>query len=276
MATILDYFKGEPRPQQQYVLREVERLWDNYDVFVVQAPTATGKSRIAHCIAKWSGQGTTILVPDNYLRHQYMNEFDDIITVEKRGDYPYGFNYDAYAKSMRGRDCVVNYHKQMQCLAFNKVVIVDEAHKMAPYLTGDDNVNIVYYEHNGIPEEIDTIDEIIEWYETDPVVQTLSKAKKTKLKKLMAQIHKPNSPYLPEIGHRMSHGKSKKCISLMPMSPGDAGKAYYWNERTTKKVVLMSATINEHDIEELGFAYKIRPTRIYGIRITQEIDSHAG
>ena len=74
--SILDFLPGEPREVQKQVLTRIEQEVKNYDVIVVQAPTATGKSRIAATIAKWLesyNKQTAIITPTNALVDQYFH-----------------------------------------------------------------------------------------------------------------------------------------------------------------------------------------------------------
>ena len=64
--TILQHFTGTPRRQQSEALTALEKDWERYDVFVLRLPVGAGKSRVAHAIASWQGEGT-ILTPTNAL-----------------------------------------------------------------------------------------------------------------------------------------------------------------------------------------------------------------
>ncbi|HYE73698.1 MAG TPA: hypothetical protein VEF04_10215, partial [Blastocatellia bacterium] len=112
--SIIKSFSGLPRPQQEYVLSEIERLWSHYDVFVVQAPVATGKSRIAECIAKWQ-RGATIITPTQLLVQQYLNDFDACQSIKYRREYSSQKEYEEAKEALRrGRfPVVVNYYSHL-------------------------------------------------------------------------------------------------------------------------------------------------------------------
>jgi len=87
---IMDYFRGVPRFGQRKVLETIEREWSKKKIFVIQAPVATGKSRIAVAIADWvaaQGRTSAILTPTNILADQYAREFRDLQLLHKRSYY---------------------------------------------------------------------------------------------------------------------------------------------------------------------------------------------
>ena len=78
------------RDCQVEALLELERSWDHYDVFIINAPVASGKSLQAISIAEWSkqrGQSTAILTPQVILQDQYTKEFTEIPSLKGRGRY---------------------------------------------------------------------------------------------------------------------------------------------------------------------------------------------
>ena len=100
MKTMLEYFRGTPRKSQSDILQALQSNWKQYDVFVIQAPVATGKSRIAVSVADWvEAQGRTcaILTPSNILASQYAEEFPDLALLSKRTTYR---NPSQYAESL--------------------------------------------------------------------------------------------------------------------------------------------------------------------------------
>ncbi|MHA0110740.1 hypothetical protein ACXYUI_26825, partial [Klebsiella pneumoniae] len=66
MASILTYFPPgkSPREGQAAILLQIEREWDGYDVFVITAPTAAGKTEIAYTIAAWVKGEANYIQPD--------------------------------------------------------------------------------------------------------------------------------------------------------------------------------------------------------------------
>ena len=88
---LLDLFKGQPRDCQVAALNALEKCWEEADVFVLNAPTAAGKTRMMSTIARWAHKKykmqSTILVPNNVLLEQ---------VVESEGIYALR-NMDSYS-----------------------------------------------------------------------------------------------------------------------------------------------------------------------------------
>jgi ATP-dependent DNA helicase DinG len=60
----------EPRPIQIHLLDELTKHWNDYDVFVVEAPTGTGKSALSVCLGRWLAASKKN--PDPQLNHTYI------------------------------------------------------------------------------------------------------------------------------------------------------------------------------------------------------------
>lgn len=251
---ILDHFYGDPREQQRIALLELEANWKDYDVFVIRAPTGTGKSRIAHCVAKWSGRGTTVITPDNMLVKQYMDEFDDLFTIWRKRAY---HNTREYLESRNhareiGVDNVLNYTSYIANKSYQPILVVDEAHKIIANLCGEQ----VYWHHlYGIPEKASSSMDILHWLETDPnpngSVSTAIKKRKKQLSALYNMLSRSNMHYSTSFDYREYRGKLQPCFVVKDLLPTQ--QHFYW-PRTVKKIILMTATISETDIKDLDLS----------------------
>ncbi len=73
---IMSFFPySTPRQGQIEILKAIEQYWDNFDVFVIVAPTAFGKSATLKAIASWAGNAS-IITPTNLLVEQFAREFE--------------------------------------------------------------------------------------------------------------------------------------------------------------------------------------------------------
>lgn len=90
---ILDFgVKDKPFRQVQVdVLEWFAENYDNYDVFVIEAPTATGKSLIVVTIAQFLAalqKSTSVITPTKMLQDQYLRDFEDIPVLKGMSAYP--------------------------------------------------------------------------------------------------------------------------------------------------------------------------------------------
>jgi ATP-dependent DNA helicase DinG len=90
--SITSYFPfSQLRPYQKEVMDSIEKNWDNYNYFFLEAPVGFGKSPIAYAVAKWlletQHKFTHIIVNDIYLQSQYLRDFHDIKMIKGRNNY---------------------------------------------------------------------------------------------------------------------------------------------------------------------------------------------
>lgn len=281
-ADILKYFPAHlvtPRSAQVDILRAIQDSWDRYDVFIINAPVALGKSAIAYTIAEWSGKAA-IVTPNNLLRNQYSEEYPDLHMVRARKEYWCStgeMNVDARVKKSKGKYC----HPQLECkgctdyqagvndlnytnsilanyygyLAYSKrgayrnTLIVDEAHNLCSMLREMAARKLWKHEVN-YPDGMETRLDMMAW------AQSLSpqKLEDNDLLSFFKQQILSNQPsYLFQMS-REYHGHKGVELPLLKMLPVDTkglkhGEWYLWPSPMVKKLVLMSATISEFDIQ---------------------------
>lgn len=79
------------RSQQQTVLDDLHREWDNYDFFVMNLPTGVGKTFIACAIADNAGRAY-MLTSTLQLQGQYESSWSSIVNLKGRGNYTCNVN----------------------------------------------------------------------------------------------------------------------------------------------------------------------------------------
>lgn len=254
--SILQYFQGSPRDVQRDILLALERVWRDYDVFVVGASVATGKSRIAHCVARWTGDAG-IITPTNILVDQYKNEFPDTPVADRasnwtchRGDKPCGTNDNRLGLPAYCRDChfnrnmaavraashyVSNYMVYRSRKLWRPTLIIDEAHNFMDTVKTSLNKTL-YQVKDGFPKNLYTLADLWEWCENH--------------RPAMANYIKRHKNQLVVRRHLGSYrGRETECLSLHAVDVRYFPPTFLPNK--VKKIVLLSATINEHDIYDL-------------------------
>lgn len=266
----LEHFPGTPRSVQEEFLTRLGEMWDNYDVFVVSAPTATGKSYLATSIAEATGQ-CTIVTPTNLLVEQYRKDFPQYPKLKKADSY----KCDTWkskcnsvhrsktkvpcpscpmrrdrAEAFRSGIGVYNYYQLMANKLYRDNLVIDEAHNVLSML--QDLEGKKYWMHtHGYPNTVATYGDVLEWLDSKP---KLGK----KLQQLKEYLTAPNPRYIVQRTRELWRGSGVKAgraemrdvLKLVPICVRDA-KDYLWPSKV-KKIVLLSATIGRKDIEAMG------------------------
>lgn len=252
--SILDFFSGEPRPQQTQILEILEENWSKYDVFVVQAPVATGKSRIAKAVVDWQNaqnKSAIILTHTNQLVKQYEKEFTDLTTMKQHRFYKtkrhFMIGLSVFKRSMK---CIANYYMYLAHRAYKDVLIVDEAHNMLGMLC--DSANIKLWQHlYKWPDDLHTKADVLSWLEE---VYPDKEYKTDKVAYVKNILREAKTKFIIELTTEEYRGKNRRVLKLTPLD-ARAAKPIMWPAKV-KKTVLMSATINEHDIYDMGLDTK--------------------
>jgi len=269
VSSILTHFYGTPSTIQAELLIELEKQWDFYDVFSIIAPTAFGKTRVAHAIADWSNSAT-ITVPNNILLDQYKDNFPDSSILYKRASYkcktyPQRSCEETHKKLKRccgGGECnylnavkrakqsplnIVNYYTYLVHKLYSKTLIVDEAHLLLQTLQ-EFATKRIWKKTYGWPSSIQTLADIAGWLET---VANLDK----KLQKLHKEILATNPCTLVRRDVDWLRGQEEEVLKLIPLDTKNE-PPIFWPPSKVKKIVLLSATLGKPDIESLGLSKK--------------------
>ena len=306
------------REVQRNTLLELEENWNEYDVFVVEAPVASGKSLMSVILTDWlNKRGTTsaILTPKSMLQDQYQRDFPQIPSLKGKSKYPChnqdykncGEFYDAagfYCKEQCRYKCalgeaqeasnvILNFHSHlfsgMVHNMYKDTLVIDEAHNLVPMLSDVYTLRIWKHKED-YPYNTYTKDDIVEWLseqitELDSNIKRVraiykdsipTRIRKTLLKDtrkymkykmiksglIMPQelfnIALTSKPYGRPIKGKVN---MKECVEVKPISLKTVPHQM-WPDGEVKKVVMMSATIYDKDIERLGIKRK-RVKHIY-------------
>lgn len=268
-----------PRDVQAEALEILGREWDNYDIFVMSCPTALGKSSIARSI-QLAAHSVSVITPTNLLVDQFLEEFPDTPTMKRLDSY-YCEKWDrpcsitrgkcrqfcslkrddlacpassdlATAKFRRGPG-IYNYHIYSSHKIYRDVLVVDEAHNLIPFIK--ERMSTLIWQHDyHYPHNMWRPEQILEWIESLP--QKKKQHKKIKLLREAVSYKVPTHVFQRTTesyngkGTLRGEPEDRDCIKLLPVDISDAPPILW--PREVQKIVLMSATISQKDIEQLG------------------------
>jgi Rad3-related DNA helicase len=297
---ILDYFpKGyEPSEIQRKVLTELQHRWNSSSVFVLNLDVASGKSFIAHTVAKWreavetkASRGARICTPTTVLVDQYAKDFDTPI-IKSAGHYTCEIRQTrcgAYKSKDRCRGCVYNkaldvakkspvsistYHMNMVLKHYRGTMIFDEAHKL-PTSIRDIHSGKVFCHKMGLPPECIGNMELTYAHVKTQDLSSLPKSARTLLELFIkdfesdAPLHFYNwstavwSNGGEAYGEKFERSYERVELPTLVAQPLDifTKPPIFWKDN--QKLVLMSATIGRPDLYELGLD-KTKPIFIEG------------
>lgn len=226
---------------------------------------AVGKTRVAVALQRWL-DGAAVLVPSNLLQAQYTSEFPEIPTLWRRSLY-HCDTYDADCKEVRkvrehgckgcicnaavrqaksARSLVVNYYTYLAHQLWRPVVIVDEAHQLLGAIQ-DLSARKLWWRDYKWPNTIQTLGDLAAWIESIPEPK-----RDEKLKLLESEIKSLSPATLVHMTVESLRGVDERVLKLIPIDTENA-TPFFWHG-TTKKIILMSATISEDDIRQMGLA----------------------
>jgi Rad3-related DNA helicase len=292
MSEILNYFprKLTPRPVQENALKELERLWDKGNIFVINLPVASGKSACAMSIAHWKKR-CSIITPSKLLVDQYKDEYNYVHVLRAKSDYwcdtfkctvnkrpkvkklgatckkDLGCSgCQAYLKDLRKARVMPyllsNYHIYLSHKLYRDVLVVDEAHNLINMLKNMAAKKFWQFKYQ-FPDSVRTREEIKRWVNSLPdsafnyhFQQSGERiwAKQDSLEFLREEINSYRPRYLITVAEENLRGEKYRCIKMTPLDISDAPPIMWPNE--VKKIVFLSATISRKDIEQLGLSGK--------------------
>lgn len=280
---ILAHFRGEPRASQVQALQWVERMWSRADVLVLVAPVAAGKTLIADCISRWvasarsptAEESSVVVTPSNVLVDQYLQSCRGLDTLRRKSLYmclnqpgrscadraeevghhcapPDGNWYSAgacpYVRDLRrarsSRRLVMTYHALMAHKCHKQALIVDEAHNLIPFLR-DLAATRLWAHEVGFPPDVDDTHGLRAW-----LADIRGPGDHPGLQLLDALLHGRTASHLIDIRPQEWRGSERPCVSLVPLDIQHEASPLW--PRQVSKLVLMSATINQLDVRQLG------------------------
>lgn len=151
------------RDNQIEALRWLQDNWNNYDVFVLNKPVASGKSIVVTSLDNWLDKnrlGTTANVtPTKMLQDQYAKDFDWIPLLKGMDNYQCASQpvatcatfkrfagnccggglcgyLKARARALAAQTCMLNFHVYVANELYKTNLIIDEAHNATNFLFG--------------------------------------------------------------------------------------------------------------------------------------------
>jgi len=274
-----------PRQIQIETLNLLEANWNKYDVFVIKAPTAYGKSALAKTLMN-ALRSVSYITPTNLLVDQFRAEFPDTATLSRLDSYwcKEWLRPCSATKGKKGAFCnkknskcgkcpasadlstalyrrgpgAYNYHIYTAHQLYRDVLVVDEAHNLIPHIR--DRMALRIWRHDyPYPLTAWKKEQFLEWFESLPA----SKQAHKKMQILHAALTSSRPEYVVSRAIREFNGKGtvrgepeeRECIELLPVDISNAPRMF--NPSSVKKVILLSATINHIDVEQLGFRGRI-------------------
>lgn len=264
---------SQPRQIQAEALQTLEDNWDKYDVFVIQGPTAFGKTAVARTLIN-SLRSVSVITPTNLLVNQFIEEFPDTPTLSRLDSYycdewkrPCSMTRARLMKFCKGCKCskelatakytkgpgIYNYHTYLAHKLFRDVLVVDEAHNLVP--TIKDRLSLTIWQHDyKYPFNMWKPEQVTQWIESLP--DNKKKHKKITFLREAASYKVPEyvfhrtRDWFNGKGTLRNEPEERDCIKLTPVDVSNA-PALFW-PKEVKKIVLMSATISFKDIEAMG------------------------
>lgn len=275
--SILNHFPYEkPRAAQAEVLQFMELNWDRYDVFVIVAPTASGKTALSKTIMEWK-YGTSYIAPSNLLVDQFLTEFPDTPRLHRLDAYycETWLQSCAQTRARKGMFCkgctcsgdlaqakyrkgsgVYNYHTYLAHQLYRPVLVVDEAHQLVH--TIQDRVSEKIWHHDYHYPFSGGHAGLLRWVEALPPrkrnhkkIQHLEEALRAEAPQFVVS-HSSDS--FNGKGTIRGQPEERDCLKLYPVDVSDDANMFWPTE--TEKIILMSATIGPKDVEELGLAQR--------------------
>lgn len=198
---------------------------------------------------------------------------------------PYKKSKAAVEKSKKS---IYNFHSYIYSKDYKDNLIIDEAHNIYSIMSDMFTTKIWKHQHN-YPDDINEIGDVAIWMEkvikdseakmsrlerslgklrfskthniTDPTKQKSVKdyleLKKNveKYRTVMSGLRRAPTNFFIELKEEMYRGKMKECLLLRPTTLHDMPEIL-WPATTTKKIVMMSGTINSIDMRYMGLGGK--------------------
>ena len=286
--SILKYFPGTPRPGQALVLQDLEKNWDTSDVHVLQLPVAFGKTKVAQCIQRWAHavkkQKSHLSVPNNMLVAQLRQDNPRLCTLEKKDSYrctsmrPEAVMPDAscgsrhYAQGSHCAECpyvaairaahgmpwsASNYHTALAHKLHKPVMLFDEAHLLLSMIKEMEGTRIWLHQLGRDVAEglrgLQTYEDLHQYLDKHPEVVKLSQG----LKQIKEDLELGGKRWLVSREDELYHGQLRECLALLPLDTSSSRKAQHlWPSKKVQKIVLMSATLSESDVEQMALSGK--------------------
>lgn len=237
-----------------------------------------GKTAISLTIQRWlykhpggKKYKSAFILPNNLLLDQVKESNKRLHTLHKMSHYDcpvyIGENCETirkdkelcqkcsncpYLKAVR-RSHVVPYmacntHTFMAHKIRSHALILDEAHLLKGVIQERASRRLWHHEYD-IPTGVNSYGSLLRWAESVKDKMPYKNDKKFKL--LYGELIESRHKYLVQKAIEPLRGEDRFCLRLLPMDIKEHARVL-WPAGKAEKIFLMSATINEKDIEELG------------------------
>lgn len=148
-------FNGTPRPGQMETIEKIFAALENGKrMFVLNAPTGTGKSAIVYTIARavnerlvqYENSGTIITTSQKILQDQYVEDFPDIAVMKGRSNYPCEMPLEGEEPNCDNGVCTIPNDEVPPCKFFcpydrakNKAIMTPIVTMNTAYFIGESN-----------------------------------------------------------------------------------------------------------------------------------------
>ena len=244
---VADIFPYEvPTAPQKELIEQLIRDYNKYDIFLINAPVAFGKSGVAKAImnlANYHGDDANWIVPNNALVKQSTDEFG-LPTIHKKSAYDKpAAHKEAKEIVSSSPQSVMNYYTLLANKTYKHTLIIDEAHSIISML--QDMEGAKYWETDkDFPTHLHTASDALIWMASRQEWDA-------KAEKMVKSMKRHPLQYTISYEWGELRGKHKRCLRVYPLSPKN-NRPILWPPSKTKKIFLLSATTSESDIIELG------------------------
>jgi hypothetical protein len=250
---------------------------DGDHLYLLEDFTVTHNTSVAKTIMN-ALYSVSTLAPTNMLVKQFTDEFPNTNTLSKIGSYyceewqrPCQATRNRLLKYCAGCKCgkdmatakfqrgpgIYNQHVYIAHKLHRKVLILDEGHTVINTIKNHFSLRIWKHDYR-YPDNMWTREQMGAWVDSLP-----PKKKKTKAITALDEYTRFSVPnYVPQRTQEWFNGKGtvrgepelRDCINMLPVDISQVPQVFWPPE--VEKIVFMSGTISQKDIEQLGLARK--------------------
>ena len=278
MTSILDYVPGGYvlRDKQREVLLRIEEVYDDADVIGVEGPTALGKSLIAMTVAAWvrsRGQTVALTKPTKILVEQDATNYQDFPVLRSswdmkcqtwqnvgRAKIKAGRHWRVHLQTCKGcqsyenaRNTAIkgpavlcNAYTYLAHRAYKDVLVVDEGHHLVHMLQDLHTKKWWYSDTLRWPKDMWSRKDVVAWLDS----LEESELNRSKLRPLLKEVSSLAARCSITRTAEKLRGKLTEVLKMVPLDM--RGEAPLLWPRRVKKILLMSATMHQTDLDTMG------------------------
>ena len=145
---------------------------------------------------------------------------------------------------------IYNAHIYLANQLYKPALIADEAHTLLSLLS--DGASDRIWQHDYFyPKNVSTYAELVGWLRMRESTVGLDE----KLSSLLAELTSDKPRYVVEAGEDSFRGEMRNCLKLLPVDLRDM-PPILWPKNKVRKIFLLSATIAQPDIVQMGLDKK--------------------